>query len=380
MHAWRAFVAATRTATRTVMQLCGIALAGGVVASCAQAEGLERGDLVMFAPAQAAVTSPGQWTVFIQGRVFESPAGKPGRQALIDALAPVLGADRANPIYRERAGQLVSDSAGGTEVSVLLAGRVFDAAPSDAAGVFSLDVALTDDEIARASRQGVVPFETLPTRRNPQRFQGQAVLVPPQGLTVVTDMDDTIKETNVNDRTEAKANTFVRPFRPVAGMPALYRAWQAASGGQIHFHLVSAGPWQLHAPLRRFTEEAGFPAFTWDMRSIDITDPRRLIDETVHADPARLFDFKVARIRALMARWPARHVVLVGDSGERDPEVYATIASEFADRVDAVFIRNVTGEPSTAPRYTRLFADASTAAKLTVFTDPAQLPRRLAAR
>lgn len=373
MNTWRAFIATTRIG----MRLCGIALAGVLVAGCAQAEGLERGDLVMFAPAQAAVTGPGQWTVFIQGRVFESPS-KPGRQALIDALAPALGAHRANPLYRDRVGLLVSDSAGDAEVSVLIAGRVFDANPSDSAGVFTLEAALTDDEVARAARDGVVPFETLPTRQNPQRFQGRAVLVPPQGLTVVSDMDDTIKETHVNDRDKAKANTFVLPFRPVAGMPALYRSWQAAPGAQIHFHLVSAGPWQLHTPLRRFTEEAGFPAFTWDMRSIDITDPRRLIEETVHADPARLLDFKVARIRALMARWPKRHVVLVGDSGEHDPEVYATIVSEFADRVDAVFIRDVTGEPSTAPRYTRLFADAGAAAKLTVFTDPARLPRQLA--
>lgn len=374
MRAWRA----VNTAASTFVLLCSLVLVCVFAASSAQAEGLESGDLVMFAPAQAAVTGPGQWTVFIQGRVFESPAGKPGRQALIDALAPVLGAQRTNPIYRERAGHLVSDSAGGADVSVLIAGRVFDATPSDAAGVFTLEAALTDDEVARAARHGVVPFETLPTRQNPQRFQGLAVLVPPLGLTVVSDMDDTIKETSVNDRAKAKANTFVLPFRPVAGMPALYRSWQAASGPQIHFHLVSAGPWQLHTPLRRFTEEAAFPAFTWDMRSIDITDPRRLIDETVHADPTRLFDFKVERIRALMARWPKRHVVLVGDSGERDPEVYATIVSEFADRVDAVFIRNVTAEAQSAPRYARLFANPGAAAKLKVFTDPGKLPRRLA--
>jgi phosphatidate phosphatase APP1 len=65
--------------------------------------------------------------------------------------------------------------------------------------------------------------------------------------------------------------------------------------------------------------------------------------------------------------------VLVGDSGERDPEVYATILSEFAERVDAVFIRNVSREDQKA-RYERLFPGKEARVKLKVFQDPKELP------
>ena len=152
-------------------------------------------------------------------------------------------------------------------------------------------------------------------------------------------------------------------------MPALYRSWMEALGPRIHFHVVSAGPWQFNEPLRRFTEEADFPAFTWDMRSVDIGDGRVLLKE-MFPDP---YKFKLQKIRAFMARFPKRHVVLVGDSGEKDPEVYATILAEFPNRVDAVFIRNVSREDQK-DRNDKLFTSKEAAAKLRVFLDPKELP------
>ena len=155
-------------------------------------------------------------------------------------------------------------------------------------------------------------------------------------------------------------------------MSALYRSWTEALGPRIHFHVVSAGPWQLNEPLRRFTEEAGFPAFTWDMRSIEITDIRVLLKE-LNPDPNDTYEFKLQKIRAFMARFPKRHVVLVGDSGEKDPEVYGKILSEFPNRVEAVFIRNVSYKDQK-DRHKTLFPSKEAAVKLRVFLDPKELP------
>jgi phosphatidate phosphatase APP1 len=185
-------------------------------------------------------------------------------------------------------------------------------------------------------------------------------------------MDDTIKITHILNHKEKVANTFLRPFRAVPGMPALYRSWADALGHNIHFHVVSAGPWQLNEPLRRFTEEAGFPRFTWDMRSLDIGDASVLLKH-INADGNDTYKFKVQKIRAFMTRFAKRHIVLVGDSGEKDPEVYAKILSEFPSRVDAVFIRNVSSQDQ-ADRYEKLFPSKEAAEKLRVFLDPEELP------
>lgn len=351
-----------------------------LIACCvgrATAEDTRRRQQIVFGPSVASVSGPNQWSIRIQGRVFEPAEDSRARQAVIDVLAPAVGASAKDPLYRARAGCLISASTPDARISVALGDQIVTLPPSNPAGYFVDDVPLTNDQVERLARDGVISFESLPAPARPERFRGTAVLVPEEGVIVVTDMDDTIKDTNVNNHKEARANTLVRPFRPVAGMPELYRAWKETGGPSVHFHVVSAGPWQLHEPLRRFTEEAGFPSFTWDMRPVDTTDPETLIKETVKADPQRLIDFKLQAIRALMARFPKRHVVLVGDSGEKDPETYATILSEFPDRVDVVYIHNVTGQDQSAGRYQELFPTPAMAAKLRVFTQPSELPQRL---
>lgn len=337
----------------------------------------KRDQQIVFGPSVASVSGPNQWSIRIQGRVFEPAEDSPLRRAVIDLLAPAVGASDKDPLYRARAGALVSDSVRDARIGVQLGDQVVTLPPSNPAGYFVDDVPLTNEQVKLLARDGVISFESLPAPARPERFRGTAVLVPEEGVIVVTDMDDTIKDTNVNNHKEARANTLVRPFRPVAGMPELYRAWKEAGGPGLRFHVVSAGPWQLHEPLRRFTEEAGFPFFTWDMRPVDTTDPETLIKETVKADPERLIEFKLQAIRALMTRFPKRHVVLVGDSGEKDPETYANILSDFPDRVDAVYIHKVRGPDQRAARFEELFPTPVMAAKLRVFTEPGGLPRRL---
>jgi phosphatidate phosphatase APP1 len=76
------------------------------------------------------------------------------------------------------------------------------------------------------------------------------------GLSVISDIDDTVKVTNVANRRELLANTLFREFRAVTGMPEIYREWEAHGAA---FHYVSASPWQLASCLERFLGESGIP-------------------------------------------------------------------------------------------------------------------------
>lgn len=222
----------------------------------------------------------------------------------------------------------------------------------------------------------MISFESVPTVHNREPFRGTATLVPEAGVTIVTDIDDTIKVTHVLNRKEAKRNTFLKPFEAVPCMADLYNSWRAALGPDTRFHVVSAGPWQFNEPLSLFAESSKFPVMTWDMRSIDIPSASALKVE-LSQKLEKIFDHKLQKIRALIGRFKMRHFVLVGDSGERDPEVYAQIVSEFMSQVDAVFIRNVHSKAQTeqqAKRYASLFPTKEAKAKLHVFLDPQELP------
>jgi phosphatidate phosphatase APP1 len=340
--------------------------------SASAVEGPKRGQEVLFFPSLASVSGDNQCLLTIQGRVYEPTEKSRSREALIDGFASLVRARRTDPLFRARARYFFSDSSRNTRISVKVGDRVILLPASDPAGYFTGDILLTADEALQLAKGGMITFQSVPTAKNPKRFPGSATLVPEEGVTVISDMDDTIKITDILNDKEKVANTFMRRFKAVPGMPALYRSWMEVLGPRIHFHIVSAGPWQFHEPLRQFTEEAGFPAFTWDMRSVDISDVRVLL-KAINPDTNDTYEFKLQKIRAFMARFPKRHVLFVGDSGEKDPDVYAKVLSECPNRVAGVLIRNVRREDQKE-RYEQLFPSKEAAGKLRVFVDPRELP------
>ena len=336
--------------------------------------GLMQDQKAIFFPSPASVSRNNPCVLTIQGRVFEPQKSK-FREALILALPslvwPLVWVNPWDPLYQERASHLFSDSNGNTRVRVKVGDRIIPLPASDAAGYFTGDVALTYDEIMQLAKDGKISFQSMPTPTNEKIFQGRVMLVPEDGVMVITDIDDTIKDTNILNNKETVKNTVMRKFKAVDGMPELYSSWMKALEPCIHFHVLSAGPWQLYEPLLQFTEKVVFPAFTWDMRSIDFGSIGGF-REMINYDA---YEFKLQKILAFMARFPKHHVVLVGDSsGEKDPKVYEEILRLYPDRVDAIFIRNVgSKDPKDWNERLSRYNNEPTA-KIKVFQNPKDLP------
>ena len=91
---------------------------------------------------------------------------------------------------------------------------------------------------------------------------GYAQLLSATGVSVVSDIDDTIKHTEVTCRRSLLRNTFLREFLPISGMAELYNDWAARGAA---FHYVSSSPWQLYAPLSELCGRFGFPAGTFHL-------------------------------------------------------------------------------------------------------------------
>ena len=91
----------------------------------------------------------------------------------------------------------------------------------------------------------------------PRRIEGHVLLVPASGLSVISDIDDTVKITEVRDQQQVLLNTFVRVFKAVPGMAERYQ--NLARDPQTRFHYLSSSPIQLLPALADFLREAGFP-------------------------------------------------------------------------------------------------------------------------
>ncbi len=180
--------------------------------------------------------------------------------------------------------------------------------------------------------------------------QGRVRLIPETGLSIISDIDDTIKITEIPaGRSVVIRNTFFREFVAVPGMATRFSEQKDAA-----FHYVSGGPWQLYEPLSEFlcSPEVGFPEGSWHMKTVtkNLTsgDTWKNLGELTTNENVT-YDQKIRQISELMTHFPARKFILVGDSGERDPDVYREIKSQFPEQVQEIWIRDVINDIKLRP-------------------------------
>lgn len=217
---------------------------------------------------------------------------------------------------------------------------------------------------------GAVAGDWLPLRigdGEPQAVDSRVQWLADEGLMLVSDIDDTIKHTLVRQRREMLLNTFARPFTAVPGMADWYRRIAEQNPG-AGFLYLSAGPMQMLAPVSALLGSEDFPAGAIRMRAVALRPSAWL-------DLAGTAAHKRAAVEQLLADFPQRRFVLVGDSGEQDPEIYGGIARDHPARVAEVLIRDVTGDAAGNARYAQAFAGVA-AGVWRLFGDPAGLPVR----
>lgn len=341
----------------------------------AAANAIRESDELIFLPTFARALADGGCELNVHGWVFEYER----RSALMGLFRKTLGLDENNMTEAERftfarrANQFLVDNHRGRKVMIEVGGDRFTLPASAPNGHFSATLPLAATNLARwrssgALTNGVIAFRAVLPEGDARAFTGGAMLAGETGLTFISDIDDTIKVTDVRDRRETIMNTFCRPFRAVDGMAAVYRGWAAHEGMQ--FHYVSASPWQLWPPLAEFARSNGFPAGSFHLKLF------RWKDETF----LNLFEsptlYKPAVIEPLMKQFPKRRFVFIGDSGEKDPEIYGALARKHPQQVARIFIRNVTDEDAAAPRYRKAF-DKVPRELWQVFSDATELPKQI---
>ncbi len=327
-------------------------------------------EVVLFPTAAHFDEPTSRWIVPIHGWIYERPDDSLWTSAAARAFMRALDLDDdalAQAVFRARAGSFLAGGEEDRRLAVRVGPWQVTADASGPNGLFRATATLSAGDADRYQRAGRLPLELAGPAGERRRSGGHAQLVGERGVSVVSDIDDTVKISNVRDRRALMANTFLNPFEAVPGMA---RAYAALADGGAMFHYVSSSPWQLYPALSQFFAAAGLPVGSFHLREIGLGD-RSFLD--LFDTPA---DAKVPTIAEIIRRWPQRRFVLVGDSGEQDPEIYARIYREFPDNVLHIFIRNVTDEGDAAPRHREVFAEVPRE-RWTVFTDPGVLTMRV---
>lgn len=166
------------------------------------------------------------------------------------------------------------------------------------------------------------------------------VLVPAQTCEygVISDIDDTVVESNATNLWKLMKLTLIRnAFTrvPFEGVAALYRAFRDGASGHAGnpIFYVSSSAWNVYDLLVRFMEVHGLPKGPVFLRDLGI--------EKDYFFKASHLRHKRAIIDTILETYPTLPFILVGDSGQKDAEIYRSVAHDHPGRVQAIYIRRV---------------------------------------
>jgi len=259
--------------------------------------------------------------VVVRGRVLDDPLP-----------SAAVESERVGEAIRRMLRNFVTDELPGVPLRVAVADAEVVIA-TDAEGYFLASLRPDPDRLSRPWTTGTVELDGE-YRGLPGRYTTPVEVRVPElsaRFGILSDIDDTILETGVQRVGHMIRQTFTgsaltRTAFP--GAPELYR--DLAAGLNPTFY-VSSSPWNLHAFLVAFLRHRGFPTGPVLLRDLLGTAAGR--------------EQKTDRIAEILDVHPGLPFVLIGDSGEKDPEIYADIVREHPGRILAVYIREVRLDP-----------------------------------
>jgi phosphatidate phosphatase APP1 len=266
--------------------------------------------------------------VFLIGRVFRQSRSEAATRGGIQSELRDIG---RRLVRRTIAGAIVTARFYGAE----------ERATTDSDGYFRVHLRpQSESDLAAAWHKMELALEA------PQVVQAQGqVYIPPlrSRFVVISDIDDTVMHTGVANKLGMLWRLFVADAESRVAFPgvaALYRALHGGVSGDEGNPMlyVSRAPWGIYAVLEEFFNQHGIPVGpVLFLREWGISWRSPL--------PRKATDHKQELIRNMLELYRDLPFVLIGDSGQHDPEVYRQIVEEHPGRVLAVYIRNVSRDP-----------------------------------
>lgn len=174
--------------------------------------------------------------------------------------------------------------------------------------------------------------------QNENRFPGE-LLIPSKNSNfgVISDIDDTILHTGVVSSLKWRVifNTFFKsaenriPFEGAADFyHQLHRGKSGKEANPIFY--VSHSPWNLYRYLELFLSGNNFPKGPILLRSFSDFRKRK------HEKPQ-----KQTEVENILKTYPKLSFILIGDSGEKDADIYMEISEKYPNQIAAIYLRSV---------------------------------------
>jgi len=234
---------------------------------------------------------------------------------------------------RRNISALESDEIPNVKLKIKVLGKEH-AVKADGEGLFKL-------ELKGPLKQGEHKISARLLGKRPFRVEPGRLLVWPKkaGVVVISDIDDTVLDTKVTSKIKMLKGVLMKSARDLntfKGAPPLFRVWAKRRYPVV---FVSGSPVNLYSRLQHFLTLTRFPAAPLLLKELG---KDKLTEQK---------GYKLRQIKKALDLLPGYKMILVGDSGEADPEVYAEVARRYPKRVKVVAIHRVTKESASAARF-----------------------------
>lgn len=330
------------------------------------ASSIKADETVVLFPTDGYLIDNNQWLLPFHGWVFELEKESLWRTTSMQSLLRRLELARSvitSELFKSRTQYFLADNERNKKIDLHIGDKVVRSLPSMINGHFENFTIIQNKRLAELIDNRWLKYQTQPRKVDRKRFDGYVQLLSHSGVSIISDIDDTIRVSNVTDKNELLANTFLRKFEPVDSMANVYRKWYSAGGA---FHYVSAAPWQLFPPLWEFINTEKFPWGSFYLRYF------RLKDHTFYQFLSSSKQYKTDTIEKIIKKYPNRVFILVGDSGENDPEIYGHLARKYFRQVMRIYIRKASNPASNDSRFEKSFKNISKT-KWKIFTHAEEL-------
>lgn len=193
---------------------------------------------------------------------------------------------------------------------------------------------------------------------------------------VISDLDDTVIQSRIANLLQAVRTISLGNARtrlPFPGVAALYQALAQGGDGTRDnpIFYVSSSPWNLYDVIVEFLALQHIPAGPICLRDWDVTFSAFASD--------RLHHHKEPLIAEILDTYPSLPFVLIGDTSQRDPEIYHEIARQHGARILAIYIRNVHAHAERSAAIQALAGDVLAAGSSLLLADDSAAAARHAA-
>lgn len=320
----------------------------------AQSRCLSEGKSIVFFNTYGCEEGDGSETITlsIHGWIFEKKKQSLWRSFARKQWAKICHLPTSGPEYKtftERAHYFFAHNRQNEKLIIQIGNKQIDLPLSQKDGHFKATFTLTKSNYELLPKSTWISYQIDEYPIKDPELKGQCNIISVNGISVISDIDDTMKVTNVLNEEEKLKNVFIRPFKSTPGTAKAYRKWEAQ--GAV-FHYVSGSPWQLYPFLEDGIRNANFPQGSFDLRTKDMS-----IYSFFKPDEYNGLKHKLAVIRKIIKTYPLRKFILVGDCSEQDPEVYSKIYDEFPANILHIFVREVEEADMSDVRFQNTFKD-----------------------